>query len=67
MKGTPTKKVLCYPLKRSALEGIYKVSAKTFRAWLRDIDISHNKTLSPADLKNIICYYGLPDGVEVII
>jgi hypothetical protein len=53
-------KKIPYPVKRSTLSKIYKISPKTFQTWLKDIDINHSKTLTPADLKKIEETYGLP-------
>jgi hypothetical protein len=57
--------ILNYPVKRSALAKVYKVSPNTFTARLREIDITHTRTLSPADLRKIIANYDLPNGVEI--
>lgn len=57
--------ILHYPVKRKALADVYRISEKTFKCWLTDIEIKHEKTLSPADLKKIVKTYGLPDGFEI--
>ncbi len=57
--------ILNYPVKRSALAKVYRVSPNTFTARLREIEINHTRTLSPADLRKIIEHYELPSGVEI--
>jgi len=66
-KNTNTTTVLHYPVTRIALAKIYRISAQTFKNWLQDIGITHNNTLSPANLKAIIRHYELPDDVEIKI
>ena len=56
-----------YPVTRNTLAKIYKVTPATFTDWLRDIGITHIKTLSPKDLRKIIESYDLPEGVEIKI
>lgn len=58
--------ILHYPVKRKTLaRDVYRISEKTFKCWLEDIDIIHNGTLSPADLKKIVKTYDLPEGFEI--
>ena len=60
--------VLNYPVKRATLaRDVYKINLRAFTLWLRDIDINHRKTLSPADLKKIIAHYDLPSHVTIKI
>lgn len=59
--------VINYPVKRSTLAKVYKISDKTLITWLRDIGIEHSKTLTPAELKRIISHYDLPSDVEIKI
>jgi hypothetical protein len=59
--------VLIYPVKRSTLAKlVYCVSSKTFKVWLDDIDITHQHTLTPADLQKIVDTYHLPKGVTIM-
>jgi len=59
-------KLIHYPVKRSTLaKEVYRISEKTFAKWLRNIGITHQKTLSPADIKRIVGHYDLPDSVEI--
>jgi|GEM_PF-6679099 len=53
------------PVKRATLALVYSISRPTLRKWLQAVDIEHNNTLSPADLRKIIDAYGLPKGVEI--
>jgi hypothetical protein len=50
-----------YPITRSALAKTYGISEKTLRTWLQELGISHNKTLSPAEIKKFTEFYGLPE------
>jgi hypothetical protein len=54
-----------YPVKRATLAQMYCISRPTLRKWLQAVDVEHNGTLSPADLRKLIDAYGLPKGVEI--
>ncbi|MCZ8355465.1 MAG: hypothetical protein O9340_12060 [Cyclobacteriaceae bacterium] len=54
-----------YPITRSALADAYGISVKTLRIWLSEIGIEHNKTLSPAEIKNFTDHYGLPETKKI--
>jgi hypothetical protein len=59
---------LKYPITRSVLaKDVYKVRPQTFTAWLKEIGITHKKTLSPRELRLIIRNYELPTDVAINI
>jgi hypothetical protein len=57
--------ILIYPVTRSVLAAVYKITRQTFTLWLHDIGITHRRMLSPADLKKIIRIYDLPEDVQI--
>lgn len=57
--------VLSYPITRSEFAKVYNLSEETFAAWLKDINISHSKKLSPAEINTIVGAYGIPLGYKI--
>lgn len=58
--------VLSYPITRGILaKEVYKVRPQTLKSWLNQIGITHNKTLSPKELRLVITSYELPAGVSI--
>ena len=51
---------------RTELASLYGIDPKTFRKWLKALDLSEVRgLLSPAIQQKIFERYGLPDGMEI--
>lgn len=55
------KKVIKSGITRERLAEIYGVDPETIRGWLRDIGVTHGKTLKPREIAMLIHTCGVPD------
>ena len=49
-----------YPITRIELAAVYGVDRRTIYDWLREIEVCHGKTLSPAELVQLVARKGAP-------
>ena len=55
------QKIIKSGITRERLAQIYEVDPDTVREWLRDIGVTHSKTLKPVEIALLLQTVGVPD------
>ncbi len=67
MKEMSNKRVIRAGITRRKLAKIYMVNIDIIPVWLKNLGITHSKTLTPKEIALFVRTYGLPENCEITI